>query len=106
MNGAQSEVGTGINLFAAGEVRGVARWFNDTSDVLSVDDDELDETIAFVHKGGMTLAFWRHGPRNFLSRNARSSPRCGAFSRERRRAMCHSLRRCLKGNVFPFRKRC
>ncbi len=50
-----NEVGTGINLFTAGEVRGVARWFNDTSDVLSIDDDDLDTTIAFVHKGGMTF---------------------------------------------------
>jgi phosphohistidine swiveling domain-containing protein len=50
-----SEVGTGVNLFAAGEVRGVARWFNDTSDVLSIDDDDLAETIAFVSKGGMTF---------------------------------------------------
>lgn len=49
------EVGTGINLFAAGAVRGVARWFNDTSDVLSIDDDDLASTIAFVHKGGMTF---------------------------------------------------
>ncbi len=49
-----SEVGTGVNLFKAGEVRGVARWFNDTSDVLSIDDD-LEETIAFVSKGGMTF---------------------------------------------------
>jgi phosphohistidine swiveling domain-containing protein len=50
-----NQVGTGVNLFTAGEVRGVARWFNDTSDVLSIDDDDLDETIAFVHKGGMTF---------------------------------------------------
>jgi signal transduction protein with GAF and PtsI domain len=50
-----NEVGTGINLFAAGEVRGVARWFNDTTDVLSIDDDDLEDTIAFVHKGGMTF---------------------------------------------------
>jgi phosphohistidine swiveling domain-containing protein len=50
-----NEVGTGVNLFAAGEVRGVARWFNDTSDVLSIDDDDLEETIAFVNKGGMTF---------------------------------------------------
>ena len=40
-----NEVGTGVNLFTAGEVRGVARWFNDTSDVLSIDDD-LDTAIA------------------------------------------------------------
>ncbi|NGP08084.1 hypothetical protein G6038_21915 [Rhodococcus sp. 14C212] len=50
-----NEVGTGINLFTVGEVRGVARWFNDTSDVLSIDDDALEETIAFVNKGGMTF---------------------------------------------------
>ena len=49
------EVGTGLNLFAAGEVTGVARWFNDTSDVLDIDDDDLEDTIAFVHKGGMTF---------------------------------------------------
>ena len=55
MTADDKEVGTGINLFAAGAVRGVARWFNDTSDVLSIDDDDLEETIAFVHKGGMTL---------------------------------------------------
>lgn len=50
-----SEVGTGQNLFTAGEVRGTARWFNDTSDVLSIDDDDLEDTIAFVNKGGMTF---------------------------------------------------
>jgi hypothetical protein len=33
-----SEVGTGVNLFKAGEVRGVARRFNNTSDVLSIDE--------------------------------------------------------------------
>jgi phosphohistidine swiveling domain-containing protein len=49
------EVGTGMNLFAAGEVTGVAQWFNDTSDVLDIDDDDLEDTIAFVHKGGMTF---------------------------------------------------
>jgi phosphohistidine swiveling domain-containing protein len=49
------EVVTGMNLFAAGEVTGVARWFNDTSDVLDIDDDDLEDTIAFVHKGGMTF---------------------------------------------------
>lgn len=49
------EVGTGMNLFTAGEVTGVARWFNDTSDVLDIDDDDLEDTIAFVHKGGMTF---------------------------------------------------
>lgn len=50
-----NEVGTGMNLFTAGEVTGVARWFNDTSDVLDIDDDDLEDTIAFVHKGGMTF---------------------------------------------------
>jgi phosphohistidine swiveling domain-containing protein len=49
------EVGTGVNLFTAGQVRGVARWFNDTSDGLSIDDDELGTTIAFVHQGGITF---------------------------------------------------
>jgi signal transduction protein with GAF and PtsI domain len=49
------EVGTGITLFTAGQVRGTARWFNDTSDVLSIDDDDLEDTIAFVNKGGMTF---------------------------------------------------
>jgi phosphohistidine swiveling domain-containing protein len=50
-----NEVATGVNLFVAGEVAGTARWFNDTSDVLSIDDDDLEETIAFVNKGGMTF---------------------------------------------------
>lgn len=49
------DVGTGVNLFVAGDVRGTARWFNETGDVLSIDDDDLDTTIAFVHKGGMTF---------------------------------------------------
>ncbi len=50
-----NEVGTGVNLFTTSQVRGVARWFNDTSDVLSIDDDDLEDTIAFVSKGGMTF---------------------------------------------------
>jgi phosphohistidine swiveling domain-containing protein len=50
-----TDVGTGVNLFTAGEVRGTARWFHDTSDVLSIDDDDLEDTIAFVNKGGMTF---------------------------------------------------
>ncbi|SHL42900.1 PEP-utilising enzyme, mobile domain [Pseudonocardia thermophila] len=50
-----TDVGTGVNLFTAGQVRGTARWFHDTSDVLSIDDDDLEETIAFVNKGGMTF---------------------------------------------------
>jgi phosphohistidine swiveling domain-containing protein len=53
--GGYSDIGTGLNLFAAGEVRGVARWFHDTADVLSIDEDDLAETIAFVNKGGMTF---------------------------------------------------
>jgi phosphohistidine swiveling domain-containing protein len=55
MNDDLNEVGTGLTLFVTGEVRGTARWFNDTSDVLSIDDDDLEETIAFVNKGGMTF---------------------------------------------------
>ncbi|GAA5050698.1 PEP-utilizing enzyme [Nocardia callitridis] len=55
MSGDLNEVGTGTNLFTSGAVRGVARWFNDTSDVLSIDDDDLENTIAFVNKGGMTF---------------------------------------------------
>ncbi|MBJ8348836.1 PEP-utilizing enzyme [Antrihabitans sp. YC2-6] len=55
MSGDLNQVGTGVNLFEAGEVRGTARWFNDTSDVLSIDDDDLEDTIAFVNKGGMTF---------------------------------------------------
>lgn len=55
MSGDLNEVGTGVTLFVAGEVRGVARWFNDTSDVLSIDDDDLEDTVAFVNKGGMTF---------------------------------------------------
>jgi phosphohistidine swiveling domain-containing protein len=50
-----TEVGAGVNLFRAGEVRGVARWFHDTADVLSIDDDDLEDTVAFVDKGGMTF---------------------------------------------------
>lgn len=55
MSGDLNEVATGVNLFTTGEVRGVARWFHDTTDVLSIDDDDLEETIAFVNKGGMTF---------------------------------------------------
>lgn len=50
-----TDVGTGVTLFTAGEVRGTARWFHDTSDVLSIDDDDLEDTVAFVNKGGMTF---------------------------------------------------
>ena len=49
------EVGAGTNLFAAGGVRGTARWFHETADVLSVAEDEVERTIAFVNKGGMTF---------------------------------------------------
>src|SRR3954468_4423507 len=55
MSGNPREVATGTNLFVAGMVTGTARWFNDTSDVLSIDDDDLEDTIAFVNKGGMTF---------------------------------------------------
>lgn len=55
MSGELNQVDTGVNLFTSGTVQGVARWFNDTSDVLSIDDEDLDETVAFVNKGGMTF---------------------------------------------------
>lgn len=50
-----AEVATGTNLFVAGRVQGRARWFIDTADVLAIDDDDLEDTVAFVHKGGMTF---------------------------------------------------
>lgn len=50
-----TEAGVGTNLFVAGEVTGTARWFLDTADVLAIDDDDLADTVAFVHKGGMTF---------------------------------------------------
>jgi phosphohistidine swiveling domain-containing protein len=50
-----TEVATGVNLFVAGEVTGTARWFHDTYDVLSIDDDDVEDTVAFVNKGGMTF---------------------------------------------------
>ena len=55
MSGDLAQVGTGVTLFVAGEVTGVARWFHDTSDVQSIDDDDLEDTVAFVNKGGMTF---------------------------------------------------
>jgi phosphohistidine swiveling domain-containing protein len=55
MSEAHTQVGTGTNLFVAGEVTGTARWFLNTDDVLSIDDDDLEDTVAFVHKGGMTF---------------------------------------------------
>ncbi|MEJ2867732.1 PEP-utilizing enzyme [Actinomycetospora sp. OC33-EN08] len=55
MDTTATDVGTGTNLFTAGEVSGRARWFLDTADVLAIEDDELEDTIAFVHKGGMTF---------------------------------------------------
>ncbi|WP_040798157.1 PEP-utilizing enzyme [Nocardia higoensis] len=48
-------VGTGVNLFATEDISGTARWFENTTDVLSIDDEDLPDTIAFVHKGGMTF---------------------------------------------------
>ncbi|MFC8047234.1 PEP-utilizing enzyme [Nocardia sp. NPDC057353] len=50
-----SSAGTGTNLFVSADISGTARWFETTADVLSIDDEELAETIAFVHKGGMTF---------------------------------------------------
>lgn len=55
MSDSSDHAGTGINLFANKDLSGTARWFEDTSDVLGIDDDDLEETIAFVHKGGMTF---------------------------------------------------
>ncbi|HEY1974867.1 MAG TPA: PEP-utilizing enzyme [Pseudonocardia sp.] len=55
MSEGQAEVGAGMNLFRAPSVTGMARWFHDTTDVLSIDDDDLEQTVAFVHKGGMTF---------------------------------------------------
>ena len=51
----EETLGTGVNLFRAGRVTGTARWFLDTADVLAVEDDELEDLVAFVHKGGMTF---------------------------------------------------
>lgn len=55
MSNSPSPAGSGVNLFATQDITGIAQWFEDTSDVLSIDDDDLEETIAFVHKGGMTF---------------------------------------------------
>lgn len=55
MTETHDEVGTGTNLFTAGTITGTARWFRETQDVLSIDEDDLDDTIAFVDKGGMTF---------------------------------------------------
>ncbi len=49
------ELGTGVNLFVTRAVTGRARWFYETNDVLSIDDDEVEETVAFVNKGGVTF---------------------------------------------------
>lgn len=55
MANSASCAGTGMNLFVTEDLSGTARWFEDTSDVLSIDDDDLEDTIAFVRKGGMTF---------------------------------------------------
>jgi phosphohistidine swiveling domain-containing protein len=55
MTSSTSRAGTGVNLFATKDLSGTARWFEDTTDVLDIDDDDLEDTIAFVHKGGMTF---------------------------------------------------
>lgn len=55
MTSSAAHAGNGVNLFATQDIIGTARWFEDTADVLSIDDEELAETIAFVHKGGMTF---------------------------------------------------
>ena len=48
-------VGKGRNLFRAGQVQGVARWFLAPADVVLARDDELPDVIAFVERGGMTF---------------------------------------------------
>ncbi|MFT4043889.1 MAG: PEP-utilizing enzyme [Gordonia sp. (in: high G+C Gram-positive bacteria)] len=55
MSNSPRHAGTGINLFATEDLSGTARWFEDTSDVLDIDEDDLPDTIAFVHKGGMAF---------------------------------------------------
>lgn len=55
MTNSALNVGSGVNLFVTEDLSGTARWFEDTSDVLSIDDDDLEDTIAFVRKGGMTF---------------------------------------------------
>lgn len=55
MANSASHAGTGMNLFVTEDLSGTARWFEDTTDVLSIDDDDLEDTIAFVRKGGMTF---------------------------------------------------
>ncbi|MFE0749034.1 PEP-utilizing enzyme [Gordonia sp. NPDC058843] len=55
MTSSAPHAGSGVNLFVTEDVSGTARWFEDTADVLSIDDDDLEDTIAFVRKGGMTF---------------------------------------------------
>lgn len=55
MSESAQAAGRGVNLFATDDITGIARWFEDTSDVLTINDDDLEETIAFVHKGGMSF---------------------------------------------------
>ena len=73
---------------------GSARWFNDTADVLSIDDDDLDETIAFVQQGrdDVPVADPARPARNRLHRGQPGVapgdpvPRVGRAVRARRRA--------------------
>ena len=51
----EESVGVGQNLFCAGEVRGVARWFRTPADVVSTVGEDLTGVIAFVFQGGMTF---------------------------------------------------
>ena len=55
VQGLTETVGKGSNLFAAGQIRGSARWFQNPADVVGADEDELPELIGFVGKGGMTF---------------------------------------------------
>jgi len=48
-------IGDGRNLFSAGQVHGVARWFLAPADVVLARENELAGVIAFVERGGMTF---------------------------------------------------
>jgi phosphohistidine swiveling domain-containing protein len=55
VQGPTETIGKGSNLFAAGQIRGTARWFHNPGDVVGADEDDLPQLIGFVGKGGMTF---------------------------------------------------
>jgi phosphohistidine swiveling domain-containing protein len=55
VQGLTETVGKGSNLFAAGQIRGTARWFHNPADVVGADEDDLPQLVGFVGKGGMTF---------------------------------------------------